>query len=584
MIKTGIVVKMTIVTFLFFMFFIGGAFLFEGTFFESFYLEQKIELISESIDDFAKQYSYTSWDSQELKDNITLFNNENGVELTVLDRYGNIKDEQVYQIVIETSDGEIFKLHLNHLLNESSDNLLNLKYGDKINTYGFKWIGSHEVFKPLVIIHDDEEMISLVLENDRFDLDYIEGTVIGQKLPRYSDIKSAIYKQPIREFVLDFMIDNGNRYSYLANSGVYEKAKEEEVYNQMVFYRPLGKSTDREMIFVLESQRHIVEAKDILSDYNFYILVFSFILIIFLSYFYSMTLLNPLLKINKIAERMAKLDFSEKINVKRSDEIGSLSNSLNTLSTNLSNNMEELTTANKQLKVEIEKERKLENLRKEFVSGVSHELKTPLGIIRGFAEGIKDDIFEDSTYYLDVIIEETEKMDALVVDMLELSKLESVNFKINKQYFDLYELIEFVINKFKYNLKEKNLSIKFNKYSDSAICFGDEIRIEQVLVNYMSNAVRHSDRNEEITLSVSKKKGIIKFRIENIGDKIPENKIGKVWNRFYRVDEARNKSDGGTGLGLAIVRNIIELHECKFGVKNTKKGVSFYFTIKTTED
>lgn len=582
--KTGIVVKMTIATFVFFMLFIGSAFIYEGTFFESFYLEKKIDLISESIDSFARQYSKSNWGAQELRDNISLFNNKNGVELTILDNYGNIKNEQVYQMVIETEDKKIYKLQLNHTLNENSDNILNLKYGDTLEVYGFEWLGKKEVFKPLVILHDGVEMVNCIPEENIADFTYITGKIIGKDLPTYSEIKSAFYKQPIREIVLDFISQNGKKYIYLSESGVYEKSKKNEDFKQMIFYSPLGNSIDREVIFVLESQRHIVEAKDILSDYHAYILLFSFILIVFLSYFYSMTLLNPLLKINKIAERMAKLDFSEKINVKRNDELGNLSNSLNILSTNLSNNTEKLQDANKQLKIEIEKERKLENLRKEFVSGVSHELKTPLGIIRGFAEGIKDDVFDDTTYYLDVIIEETEKMDALVVDMLELSRLESANFKINKQFFDLYNLLEFIKGKFEYSLKEKKLSIEIKKSTEISNCHADEIRIEQVLINFMSNAIRHSKRNEVITLEISQEDNNIKFRIDNVGENIPENKLDKVWNRFYRVEESRNKLDGGTGLGLAIVKNILELHDADFGVENTEVGVSFFFTINTTDE
>ncbi len=576
---TGIVVKMTIVTFIFFMLFIGAAFLFEGTFFESFYLEKKIDLISKSIDGFAYDYSNSNWESQDLKDNISLFNNENGVELTVLDKHGNIKNEEVYEIIIRSENDTVYRLHLNHALNENSNSILSLKQGDSLEVYGFKWQGSKEIFKPLMIKRDNVKIISAIDDDEKKNYQYLRGTIIGKRVPEYSDIKSAFYKQPIREIVLDVMKTYGSKYQYIYQPGVYEKSKEGDLYNQMIFYHPLGSSLNREIVFALESQRHIIEAKSILSDYHTYILIFSFILIIFLSYFYSVTLLKPLLNVNKIASRMAKLDFSEKIEISRKDEIGSLAKSLNTLSTNLSTNMDQLKDANKQLTIEIKKERKLESLRKEFVSGVSHELKTPLGIIRGFAEGIKDDVFDDTTYYLDVIIEETEKMDALVVDMLELSKLESTNFEITKQIFNLFKLTEFVINKFEYSLKEKGLSVDFIRNTKFSDCYGDEVRIEQVIVNFMSNAIRHSTRNTSITITASAENEELLFSIENRGDNIPESKLTKVWNRFYRVEESRNKSDGGTGLGLAIVKNIMDLHGSRFGVKNTSEGVMFYFTI-----
>ena len=481
--KLGLVGRMTLTTFVFFMLFMIFAFFFEGTYFGSFYLDQRVNTISKQVDEFARTYRNSTWDSQELVDNMNLFNTMNGVELTVLDHYGNIKNDTVYEIVIESFNGKIHKLQLNHALNEDSENILALNEGDYVYAEGFTWPSSDIIFKPFVITNGNIDILRVV--DDTMDLEVVEGRVIGLTVPKYSDLKSAFYKQPIREVVLDFMIEYGQNYPWLSKSGVYEEVFENTVLNQLIFYNPMGDASDREIIFALGSQRHIIEAKSILSDYHVYILLFSFVLIVFLSYFYSSTLMKPIILINNKAQKMAKLDFEEKIEVTRTDELGSLSESLNTLSTNLSTSMDKLQDANDQLKKEIEKERRLENLRKEFVSGVSHELKTPLGIIRGFAEGIRDEVFEESAYYLDVIIEETEKMDALVVDMLELSKLESTNFEIEKKSFNIFQLVEFVINKFEYSLKGKKLEVVLKRHTTDEICVADEFRIEQVLVNYI---------------------------------------------------------------------------------------------------
>lgn len=578
--RTNLVVKMTIITFIFFMMFLIFAFFFEGTFFESFYREQKAHILSDQIKEFATEYSRSAWDDEELKDNIQLFNSLNGVELTVLNQYGNISHETVYEVIVETESG-IKKLQLNHALNQNSYGIFSLQVGDQLDIYGYTWASSEIIFKPMRIMHGNITILNIV--DGVEDLEHISGKIIGMQLPTYDEIKSAFYKQPIRDTIQDFILKHGEKYPWLSEAGVYQKSNVNALLNQLIFYRPLGGPMDRSLILVLGSERHIIEAKSILSDYHVYILLLSFVLIIFLSYFYSMTLMNPILKINRVAEKMAKLDFSETVPLTRNDELGSLSESLNTLSTNLSTSMDKLQDANIQLKKEIEKERKLENMRKEFVSGVSHELKTPLGIIRGFAEGVRDDVFEDKTYYLDIIIEETEKMDALVVDMLELSKLESANFQINPTYFDFYKLIDFVISKFEYNLREKNLSVQIEKLTKLSLCFADEFRFEQVLVNFMSNAIRHSVRNETIHIQVDRKNDGLHFHIENVGDPIPEEKIEKVWNRFYRVEASRNKMDGGTGLGLAIVRNILESHHANFGVENTENGVCFYFILPVDE-
>ncbi|MCH4887195.1 cell wall metabolism sensor histidine kinase WalK [Acidaminobacter sp. JC074] len=579
--RLGLVGRMTFTTFILFMMFLIIAFFFQGAYFGNFYLDQRIDIITKQVDEFSKDYRTSHWESQELQDNLNLFNTTNGIELTVLDKYGNIKNENVYEIVIESFDGSVHKLQLNHALNSDSESILSLRVGDYIYAEGYHWPSSDIIFKPLIISNGNSEVIRVV--DEEANMDFVEGYIIGLNVPTYSDIKSAFYKQPIREVVLDFIVKYGMKYPWLSDSGVYEEVYPNEVLNRLIFYHPLGDAGDREVVFALGSERHIIEAKSILSDYHVYIILLSLVLIVFLSYFYSMTLMRPIIEINDKASKMALLNFDEKIEVTRDDELGSLSESLNTLSTNLSNSMEKLQDANVQLKKEIEKERKLENLRKEFVSGVSHELKTPLGIIRGFAEGVRDDVFEDSTYYLDVIIEETEKMDALVVDMLELSKLESTNFQIEKKHFDLVKLVEFVCGRFEYSLKEKGLEVVIKRHTEHASCFADEFRIEQILVNYLSNAIRHSMRNEKIKIDISETNNRLLLQIENVGEAIPEEKIEKVWNRFYRVEASRNKSDGGTGLGLAIVRNIVELHGTDFGAENTKDGVRFFFTVDIHE-
>lgn len=579
--RSSLVVKMTIMTFIFFMVFLLFALFLQGTFFESFYLKEKINYTTKETQQFASNYTRQDWDGQELKDNMALFDSLNGVEVTVLNHYGIIKNEPVYQIIIEDRMGRVFKLHLNHVLDQNSLKILSLKPGDDIEVYGYSWPGSDAIFKPLRI---DSETTLLNVAESTEDLRFIRGEILGIELPSFSELKSAFYKQPIREVVLEVVVNHGKEYAQLNKAGYYQREFNNALLNQLIFYHPVEVDDNQNLILVVGSQRHIVEAKSILSKYHVYVLFLSFILIIFLSYFYSKTILKPIINLNKAAQKMAKLDFSEKIVIDRRDEIGSLSKSLNSLSTNLSNSMDKLTDTNKKLTKEIEKERQLEQLRKDFVSGVSHELKTPLGIIRGYAEGVRDEVFDNSNYYLDVIIEETEKMDKLVVDMLELSKLESENFRIYKSPFDMHTLVDLVLNKFEYAILEKNIEVVFDDRCEEPIIIADEFRIEQVLANYFSNALRYAKKNSILTLRLFDKNSHIVFEVENIGDIIPEDKIDKVWNRFYCVDPARSKSEGGTGLGLAIVRNIMELHNGLFGAENIENGVIFYITLPKKEN
>jgi len=574
--RPGLVVKMTIMTFAFFMIFLLFALFLQGTFFESFYLQERVDDTFNETKSFARNYKDRGWDAQELEDNIDLFNALNGVEVAVLDHYGITKNEPIYQIIIEDRIGRVYKLQVNHILDSKSTSLLALKPGDVIEVYGYDWPGSESVFKPLRI---DHESILIDKTKTTESLRFLRGTILGIDMPSLANLTSAFYEQPIREVILEVVTDYGHRYTQLSQPGYYQRGHESQVLDQLIFYHPVHKDNNQNLILVMGSQSHIGEAKIILEKYQVYVFFFSFILIIFLSYFYSMTILKPILNLNRVARKMATLDFSEKVKLNRKDEIGSLSQSLNTLSTNLSTSMDKLTDANIKLTREIEKERELEQLRKDFVSGVSHELKTPLGIIRGYAEGVRDEVFDNTDYYLDVIIEETEKMDKLVVDMLELSKLESENFRLFKSPFNFQGLVDLVLSKFEYAILEKDIRVSFDNDLKELDLVADEFRMEQVLANYFSNALRYASRGSDLTLRLYEEEDQAVFEVENVGEPIPEDKISKVWNRFYCVDPARSKSEGGTGLGLAIVRNIIELHGGEFGAWNSEEGVVFYFTL-----
>ena len=223
---------------------------------------------------------------------------------------------------------------------------------------------------------------------------------------------------------------------------------------------------------------------------------------------------------------MANFDFSEKLPVTADDEIGGLSGSINTLSVNLKDRIDRLNVANTKLQQDIERERQLEKTRKEFISGVSHELKTPLSVIRSFAEGIKDGVSKDTTYYTDVILEETENMNRLIVEMLELAKLESGTYKLDMTTFSIGELIQQVYTKLLFSMEEKHLQVNIDVDS-SIVVKANRSRIEQVVVNLLSNAIRYTPDGEKIQVSVIAMEDTVKVEIENTGNPIPEESLEK---------------------------------------------------------
>ncbi|SHI32834.1 Signal transduction histidine kinase [Clostridium cavendishii DSM 21758] len=351
----------------------------------------------------------------------------------------------------------------------------------------------------------------------------------------------------------------------------------------IVCMTPFSLNTENDSIIIsISSFNNIEEASEVIEEFYKYIFIGIIILGFILSLIYSNLISKPLTKINKTAKKMSAMNFSEKCTLKRTDEIGNLATTLNFLSENLSNALLELKEKNRKLELDIEKERQLDMLRKDFIAGVSHELKTPIGIIEGYAEGLKDNIAEGEArdMYLDVIIDEAHKMNSLVMDMLELSRLEAGKANLNLQSFDLKKLFEKVLFKNQVEINNNNLEVISNYCDDNYYVVGDEFKIEQVLTNFLSNAIKYTEKNEKIIIDFSAHNDSLFFSIENTGANIPEKEITNIWNQFYKLDKARNRSSRSTGLGLSIVKNLLTLHNSQFGVMNTEKGVRFYFSLK----
>ncbi|MBU3126139.1 cell wall metabolism sensor histidine kinase WalK [Clostridium sp. FP2] len=335
-----------------------------------------------------------------------------------------------------------------------------------------------------------------------------------------------------------------------------------------------------ETVCAFSSLQPVNEAVQVIKEFYLYFYIGALITILLLSFFYSNMIAKPLIKITKTASKMAKLDFTEKCEVKSEDEIGALATSLNLLSENLNEALTSLTDANTQLEKDIEKEKKLTEMRKDFVAAVSHELKTPITLIEGYTLALNDDVLEgeEKQYFIDVIMDESRKMNSLVSDMLDLSQLESGNFKLTKEEFTLHELVKSVTKKFSSLLNEKQIKLGLNFIEDIKVN-ADWNRIEQVITNYMTNAIRHTQEGGSITVTMINREDTICVEVENSGNKIDLSETSKIWDNFYKIDKSRTRKLGGTGLGLSIVKNIILLHGGTCGVENTEMGVKFYFIL-----
>ena len=312
------------------------------------------------------------------------------------------------------------------------------------------------------------------------------------------------------------------------------------------------------------------------------VIIIGGIAIIYISKSFS----NPISELNNIAKKMAKLDFSDKYEVTDDDEINELGKSINEMSDKLEKTINQLRNANIELEKDIEKKSKVDEMRKSFISDVSHELKTPIALIQGYSEGLLENVNTDPEsrkFYAEVILDETNKMDKMVKQLLELTKLEYEKREFNNTTFNIVELEKEIVRTSQVMLDEKEVKVEFETEEIIEV-FADDMYISQIVTNYLTNAIKHvkeinGEKYIKITNKVLQDKGKVRVTVFNTGNNISEENLTRVWNRFFKADEARNRDDGGSGIGLSIVRAIMNNYGNDFGVINRDNGVEFYFEI-----
>ena len=296
---------------------------------------------------------------------------------------------------------------------------------------------------------------------------------------------------------------------------------------------------------------------------------------------------EPILELNNIAKKMSNLDFSQKYQVTNArDEINDLGRSINTMSDKLERTIKQLRSSNIELERDIEEKSKIDEMRKTFISDVSHELKTPIALIQGYSEGLLENVNSDEEsrkFYAEVILDETNKMDKLVKQLLELMKLEYGKREFHNKEFNIVELEKEVIRKTNVMIEEKQAEIKFDDSQEIQV-FADDFYIEQVLTNYLTNAIKnvkemYGEKYIKISNEILEEENKVCIKVFNTGEKISEENLNRIWNRFYKADESRHREDGGTGIGLAFVKAIMGNYDNKYGVKNLENGVEFYFEL-----
>lgn len=334
----------------------------------------------------------------------------------------------------------------------------------------------------------------------------------------------------------------------------------------------------------IELRIHLEAIKTNIKLANSFLIVIgivAFIIAIIFAYVISKHFTKPIMEINDATNRMKNLDFETSCQVTSNDEIGQLSQSINEMSTELSNKINTLNDKNTELENEIKEKEELNEKRRTLLNNVSHELKTPLALMQGYSEGLKLNITknkEKSDFYCDVIIDETSKMNRLVESLLNIDQMEFGDTTLNKMVFEVNKFILSITKKYERIIQEKNIQLKVNTIERTKV-FGDNFMLERVFENYLTNAISYVDENLKIEISLSKIDNHIRIEVFNTTPAISKQDLEKIWNTFYKIDKARTREKGGHGLGLSIVSSIQKAHNNDYGVKNIDKGVCFWFNI-----
>ncbi|MGG0516466.1 ATP-binding protein [Bacillus pseudomycoides] len=618
--KTGIVLKLFMLTTLLCMLILATIFVGQTIFFKQFYANKKVDDIKTNMRSFETDYLNSNGNSQTIQKLEQDFYREHNTWITTLDSNGNLKNVNDFYIEVKLDQSKnkenqfanstitiplyYFNKVKDHETNEISNDMLPL--GGSVHSFG---IEKNAAFIPLSLQIVGNNSLSTQMTNTALDnklrkiereirdkytnkngkiekneyakaldtarpIKILEGKVTKVQLSGEKEKSSFIYTnnlfmERIQEFQADLLLNEKNAN----NDALQEIDYEQNDIKYKLIIKPIkDKSGAITYIFSMTSLQPVDEAVQMIKEYYVYIIMFVLLLIFLASFYYSKKIARPLLQINKTTKKIADLDFSERVPVMSKDEIGDLSQNINVLSNTLHSHIE-------QLQQDIEKEKKLEHTRKEFISGVSHELKTPLSIMKSCISILKDGVASHKKeYYFKAMEKEVDKMDMLIVDMLELAKFESGTYKMQMDVFYIDQAIQHICEQLSLEITKKQLNIHTHLSTIEVIA--NHRRMEQVITNFITNAIRYTPEKEDIIISTIDEPNRIKVCIENKGAHIEEDQLDKIWDRFYRVDTARQRSQGGTGLGLAISKNILELHGAEYGVQNTVDGVLFYFYLQ----
>ena len=580
--KKSIVFKWFVMTALLF----SMMFLFIGItqnyFFEKYYIHKKSDRLMTVMKEFEEQADEKGYEAASKE----LYQNDH-IWITDLDEYGQINEVGDYYIEVALENDT-----------KASEHLINWKipmytfegeYSSDVISTSFLKAGDHvridtiilgEERLPYMIQTETNGVVNLSLANklhgpnadvayQHLGIKLYQGTITKTVFPgQASDMtfpySEHFFLEQIKKFQVDLLAPDAKPISV-----VTEFNAKENFTDYRIVVQPYTKNERTGYLFAMTSLQPVDEAIMVSWQFYPYFFTFAFLCVALLAFGISRWLAKPLLSMNQVTKKISELDFSEKLPIYSEDEIGQLSGNINSLSCQIEAYIGEL-------EQDLKKEKQLENTRKEFIAGVSHELKTPLAVMKSCLSIVRDGIaVEKREHYFQAMEEEIQRMDSLVVNMLDLAKFESGTYKPEMNPFAIDQVIREVCQSFDGQLQEKEIALTLEIVPRWVE--GHRGLISRVITNFLSNAICHTEKGQEIAIRMEQENQAVKISVENHGKPISEEDKKKIWDQFYRVEARTAKA--GTGLGLSISKEILMLHDAPYGVENTKDGVRFTFSL-----
>ena len=393
-----------------------------------------------------------------------------------------------------------------------------------------------------------------------------------------------ILRERVQRYILGQETDN---QEVLVRSDNYIIQKSFDPNTKTSFLESWGFFSDNGTIYIMSTPlESIKESVEISNHFLMYVRLAAIVVSAVMLYFITKKITSPIQKLSIISEKLSNLDFEARYedSPHTTQELSCLGQSMNVLSNKLKDTIAELKTANNELQKDIQEKIQIDEMRKEFIANVSHELKTPIALIQGYAEGLTEGMAEEKEsrdYYCNVIMDEAGKMNKMVKQLLTLTALEFGNEQLAMERFNLTELVGGVIAASGILMEQNGIEVEFDS-SKAFYVWADEFKIEEVVTNYLSNAIHHAEGEKKIVVKIIPQGDRIKVGVFNTGTPIPEEAVQNLWTKFYKVDKARTRAYGGSGIGLSIVKAIMEMHHQSYGVTNWDNGVEFWFTLDSS--